>query len=391
MVLARLATERRIGGPRVDEIGEFALWHGDCRDMLTRYPDSFFHGGVSDPPYNLGFMGRSWDKVGSPAFFQRWCTAWGKELLRTLRPGAYMAVFGGRETYHRMACGLEDAGFRVADCLIWLNGEGFPKGADVGKAIDAQAGAKRTVIGKGINHDAKVKHGGTWTGGVYAQDDYTGASGPWITAPATELAKIWDGWRSELKPGWEPIALLQKPIPAGYSIADNVKRWGVGALNIEACRIPVASGDDQSRERVGGFNDSPILGSGAGKVTQKADAGRFPTNVLLDETAAAQLDAMTGGASRFFYQAKAKDRDRGEGNNHPTVKPIRLIRYLHRLIIPPGGLTVDPFAGSGRHIIAALLEGSIPVGIEKDEHNHAIMVRHVPDYREYAGWSEPLG
>jgi hypothetical protein len=141
---------------------------------------------------------------------QRWHRSWLAEVYRVLEPGGIAKVFGGSRVFHRLAAAMVDVGFTNVRLEAWGYGSGFPKSHNVSKAIDKEAGAERKVIGKGINYDAKVKHGGTWTGAVYAQDDYTGAGGPLITAPATPEAELWDGWGTALKPSWEPVLVGRK-------------------------------------------------------------------------------------------------------------------------------------------------------------------------------------
>lgn len=401
---------------------DYCLMLGRSEYRLRELPIDHFHACVTDPPYNLGFMGKDWDKQGTPAFFQHWCRTWGRALIRTLRPGAYALVFGGTRTYHRMISGLEDAGFVVRDCLMWLYGSGFPKNHNISKAIDKAAGATREIVdlrrigpGNGLTNYARLNDDGWKAIGIDP------GHLP-ITLPATALAQEWEGWGAALKPAWEPIALLQKP--PDRDIAQNVIRWGVGGLNIDECRIPFSGATPR-----GSGNDLGYHGGGygtGGNVTP--DRGRHPANLIFDEAAAAMLDAQsgarkgghfphtrtpnaiygggkgtsttqaggerkmgdTGGASRFFYQPKASARDRGTDNNHPTVKPIRLIRYLHRLITPIGGEAIDPFMGSGRHGIAAICEGSPYTGIELDAHNLDIAARHLPSALDWRSHTEPF-
>jgi len=248
-----------------------------------------------------------------------------------------------------------------------------------------------------------------------------GLDKPPITAPATPEAKQWEGWGTALKPAYEPIILARKPLSEA-TVAENVLRWGTGGLNIDGCRIPTsdklgggATSSENAVLKIGGF-DRPWMHDQEKlkafqdrmktKVAKAESLGRFPTNILLDEEAAAMLDEQSGirqggakparrgpgtkgyhgwpngtndgvrieyesgGASRFFYVAKASRSERTMGgkveNNHPTVKPIKLMRYLCRLITPPGGLILDPFAGSGTTLIAAVEEGFSVIGIERE-------------------------
>lgn len=288
----------------------YTLHHGDCRDVLATMDESSVDAIVTDPPYGLGFMGREWD--GLPPGVK-----WATECLRVLKPGGHLAAFGGTRTYHRLTCGIEDAGFEVRDCLAWLYGSGFPKS---------------------LNLDGE-----------------------------------WDGWGTALKPAHEPIVLARKPLTG--TVLGNVSAHGTGAVNVDGCR---------------------------------SEVGRWPTNVILDDEAAAMLDAQSGvlhsqhpatrrsrskvlgvtemgtgasveyadrgGASRFFYIAKASKADRGEGNTHPTVKPVDLMRWLVRLVTPPGGTVLDPFAGSGTTGVACLIE-SFPVVLIEREDEYVEIIR----------------
>lgn len=313
---------------------------GDSLIKLRDLPTSTVDAVATDGPYEMGFMNRSWDKTGivnDPLF-------WG-EVLRVLKPGAHLINFGGTRTFHRMASAVEDAGFEIRDMLAWMYGQGFPK--------------------------------------------------------SLNLKGEWKGYGTALKPSHEPITLARKPLEKGLTVAQNVLKWGVGGINVDATRIgteQVESGRAGRGEcESGAFGKKPVD-------TPKAFAtGRWPANVLLDEEAAAMLDEQSGhlqsskrkpqansghqnkyvggeierkvqrvdydgagGASRFFYVAKTSKRERGEGNNHPTVKPIRLMEYLCKLICPPGGVILDPFLGSGSTGCAAVKLGYQFIGIERE-------------------------
>jgi DNA modification methylase len=292
------------------------VFHGDCvRVMRGMRPDSV-DAIVTDPPYGLGFMGKAWDRVDGHEL-------WAREALRVLKPGGHLLAFGGTRTYHRLACAIEDAGFEIRDSLHWLHGEGFPKG----KNLDDE----------------------------------------------------WQGWSTALKPSHEPIVLARKLLEE-RTVAKQVLVTGTGALNIGGTKVvnrwppnvllddfaaqllDEQSGDRPSGRRAegiyAGFNDSPIFGAGEKTVLQA-------------------LEASNGGASRFFpvfkYQAKANRKERGEANNHPTVKPLELMKWLVKLVTPPNGLVLDPFAGSGTTLLAAEQEGFRSVGIECDEGYVAIL------------------
>ena len=376
------------------------LYQGDSREVLLLLEPEQFTACVCDPPYHLtqasrkgsprdnnpetpfgrtrlgsrGFMGKTWDG-GDTAFRPEF---WA-EVLRVLKPGAMLLAFGGTRTYHRLTCAIEDAGFEVRDCLMWLYGSGFPKSLDISKALDKAA----------RRHDKM--------GNVQIID----------TAPATEMAKRWDGWGSSLKPAWEPIILAMKPLDGTF--AENARRYGVAGLNIDGSRIGAGKGGRRDGEETANkrYADRGSTNFAATPGPRGGDAkGRWPANLLLDEEAGRLLDEQSGvtksgamkrrvgpypgenatgflrghsgpqnqhgdsgGASRFFYCAKATKRDRTcEGqveNNHPTVKPGSLMEYLCRLVTPPGGgLILDPFMGSGSTGVGALSTGNQFTGIE---------------------------
>lgn len=403
---------------------------GDCVDVLREFPDNSIDAIVTDPPYGLsehktqdveaclrawlageeyrpkkkGFMGQAWDAwVPGPE-------CW-RECLRVLKPGGCALVFAGSRTDDLMGIVLWLAGFRRRDLIGWLTGQGFPKSLDVSKAINKAAGAEREVVGEKkvtriFNPEDVKKH------------NYVGAVGhagsvP-VTAPATPEAAAWDGWGTALKPALEPVILVQKPFVG--TVAQNVLAHGTGALNIDGCRIGAVTGDREdyglngNGKAQGGFTgdvygecDRPLA------VYRRPEGGRWPANVALDEEVAAELDRQSGikksgvaiqrnrdgkvhnkvlgarrcpaaedvgfgdvgGASRFFYCAKSSTKERNAGvdgkNTHPTVKPLDLMRWLVRLVTPPGGLIIDPFCGSGTTICAAVLEGFDAYGIDQDE------------------------
>lgn len=330
--------------------------------------------------------------------FAEWVRVWATEALRVLKPGGHMLAFGGTRTFHRLTCGIEDAGFEIRDCLSYLYGSGFPKSLDVSKAIDKAAGAERERY-------ARPAFGGTFS------DDAGTTYGTAISAtPATDAAREWQGWGTALKPGWEPCVVARKPL-AG-TVADNVQRHGTGAVNVDGCRIGVEADDLAAMQgRSGARTAGDVFpGKGDGKAWEPTARGRWPANVALDEQAAAMLDAQSGergggfgvntgkprnaygdyaglggevvgygdsgGASRFFYTAKASRADRntsGANNTHPTVKPTDLMRWLVRLVTPPGGVVLDPFAGSGSTLVAARAEGFRAVGIEREQEYAAII------------------
>jgi site-specific DNA-methyltransferase (adenine-specific) len=354
---------------------------------------------VTDPPYGLEFMGKAWDGFGTPLRFQTWSEQWAREAFRVLKPGGHLLAFGGTRMYHRLAAGIEDAGFEIRDTLMWLYGSGFPKSLDVSKAIDKAAGAQREVVGGSANNRNRGLHDYNSVGDFGSDAN--------ITIPSTEAAKKWQGWGTALKPAVEPIVLARKPLIG--TVAENVLTHGTGALNIDATRIGAdggtKKGDKPTRSSLGVYGDG-LNGGG----TESINAGRWPANILLDEEAAAMLDEQsgvsvsqaairqgqkkaegwnlhnrqptesghndTGGASRFFYVAKAGRAERNFGlerNIHPTVKPVDLMRYLIRLVTPKGGTVLDPFMGSGTTAVAAIGEGVNWIGCEREPEYVAII------------------
>ena len=201
---------------------QFRLFIGDNRKVLSEFEDNTFDSCITDPPYELGFMGKKWDSSGI-AFDEK---VW-KEVLRVLKPGGYLLSFGGTRTYHRVTCAIEDSGFEIRDCLMWIYGSGFPKSLDVSKAIDKELGEEREIVGKNKNH-RNLQSTNTMCGEPHS------GSGE-ITKPSSELAKEYDGWGTALKPAYEPIILARKPIEG--TVAKNVMKYGTGGINIDGCRI----------------------------------------------------------------------------------------------------------------------------------------------------------
>jgi hypothetical protein len=307
--------------------------NGDSREVLRAMSAASVDSSVCDPPYEIGMMGRKWDATGVAYDVGLW-----SEVLRVLKPGGHLLAFGGTRAYHRMTCAIEDAGFEVRDSIHWIYSTGFPKSPDVSKAM-GKAGA------------------------------------------SADTSRRWLGWGTALKPAHEPIVVARKPF--GGTVASNVLSHGTGAINIGGCRVKYASASDleTAKAKNPGRSDTVTSGVyGVGRPQQMVnDVGRWPPNLLFHHApecgtkcsagcSVAELDEQSGGASRFFptfrYQPKATKRERGEDNAHPTVKPIGLMRWLVRLVTPPGGFVLDPFAGSGSTGVAAVAEGFRFVGIE---------------------------
>lgn len=388
---------------------------GDCIEQMKLLEDNSVDAIITDPPYGLEFMGKEWDYgVPGEIFF--------KEMIRVLKPGGFLLSFGGTRTYHRLVCGIEDAGFEIRDTIMWLYGSGFPKSLNIGKQIDKMQGNEREEY-------IEKRNGG----GIKKKQSYEGGfevnSGERL---ASKGNSEWEGWGTALKPACEPIVVARKPL-SEKNVALNVLKWGTGGINIDECRIGTTDNlngggyssntDKMVNEVYGEYNK---MGD-----TYKQPTGRFPANIILDEEAGKILDEQSGelsqcggekktthnkgmfgigtpgriyrekthGASRFFYCAKASKSERNLGceeledkragslefrnresekgqfegepqyakNNHPTVKPIKLMEYLIKLVSREGAVVLDPFAGSGTTLIACEKLNRKWIGIEKEE------------------------
>lgn len=400
------------------------VFSGSNLDVLPFMADNSVDAIVTDPPYELGFMGKSWDSSGIAYSVELW-----RECLRVLKPGGHLLAFGGSRTWHRIAVAIEDAGFDVRDSIAWLYGSGFPKSHDISKGIDKAAGVEREIVTDVVEDlfgereeaiEVTDRRGDETTYGL-------GHSGKVVSGEAiTDDAKKWQGWGTALKPAFEPVVVARKPLVG--TVAANVLEWGVGGLNIDASRIAGESWGS----RPPSVSDGITLNGLNPMVKESNNLGRWPANIILDPYTAELLDEQSGqtvsnaggrstgrnfgqeadndfskdrertghndsgGASRFFYVAKASKRDRNEGleelepqrhsddqngegvggdnprnrtnhakqNFHPTVKPTDLMRYLIKLVTPAGGVVLDPFTGSGSTGKAALLDGYQFLGIE---------------------------
>ena len=504
--------------------------NGDNIELLKKYPDNYFDAVVTDPPYGLGkepnaeelmkdwvekgyheisgkgFMGKEWDAfIPQPVFW--------KEVFRVLKHGGHVLSFFGTRTYDWGVMSMRFAGFEVRDCIQWLYGSGFPKSHNISKALDKMEGAEREVIGKkerGSVEEAKERGAGFLSDPANRNNTKQfGYGTELITAPSTESAKQWDGWGTALKPANEPIVLARKPLEKGLSIAENILKWGVGGINIDATRIGFKDHADYKestqKNQHADFGTKPLTNNtvygdySMVQPTNYAPEGRFPANIILthhddceckgtkkvkaikggnsgtignevygkfngeknndgcgfgDENGQEQIEdwdchedcpikilneqsgvkastrnmsysrgggdfidgipnqkekswfkSEVGGASRFFYVAKASKAERNKGleefdtkqttggggtyneeagakygsikaegkNFHPTVKPIKLMQYLVKMITPPNGIVLDPFCGSGTTGVACKLDGFQFVGLEQD-----------PDYAKIA-------
>jgi len=400
----------------------YELYHGNNMEILPTLKAESIDAIITDPPYELGFMNKKWDKSGIAYNVDMW-----RECLRVLKPGGYLLSFGGTRTYHRIACAIEDAGFVIHPMIAWIFGSGFPKATNLSKQFDKQEGVLQTQ-GQGFvtaGHDGRKAE--------MKQDlSYRSDYGYQYT-PATPQAQQWDGWYyglQSLKPAIEPICMAQKPI-SEKRMTDNVLKHGTGAINIDECRVEYQSKEDFKRAKGGdsGSTKCNIFSANGKKQSEKiTPQGRFPANVILDGSEEVLSEFAKAGMSRskrqkvsnvgtiwgaknttidigghndfgtparFFYCSKASKAERNMGldgknestvddgrqkaidnpfqrgktprkNTHPTVKPIALMRYLCRLVTPPNGTILDPFMGSGSTIIASLQEGFHAIGIEKE-------------------------
>jgi len=440
---------------------------GDCRTVMADMAPESIDAIVTDPPYGLSFMGRAWDH-GVPG------VPFWTEALRVLKPGGHLLAFGGDRTIHRLMVAIEDAGFEIRTQLVWLHGQGFPKSANVSKMIDKTAGVKREVVGSKIGTPGYSLADNGRTNDVYG-NLHDPSSECAITAPVTPEAQQWDGWGTALKPAMELICMARKPLARGNTVAANVLAHGTGAINVDGCRIEAPGGLTKGGSPSG--DKIPYMGGNVDtrtERTQEHPQGRWPANVVLDEEAAAMLDAQsgistsptkvrgkgtfftrghqsgngyrpdgepyanekayqakthlgpgdTGGASRFMkvvtpdplddeavtrflYCPKSSRAERNRGlegmeertphppeangrawdipgshstaraNFHPTVKPVALMRWLVRMVTPPGGIVLDPFMGSGSTGVAAIQEGFSFIGIDLDPDYLAIAERRI--------------
>ena len=399
----------------------YTLHHGDCLEVLQTLPDNSVDSIVTDPPAGIAFMNMQWDKdKGGRDVWIAWMEKVAKECLRVIKPGGHALVWSLPRTSHWTGTAWENAGWEPRDKIYFLFGTGFPKSMNIGKQIDKMRGATRAVVGyqQAIGNAKGKGAAGHYANALSGVVGYDVVKDGWdITAPATEEAKQWDGWGTGLKPASEEWWLFRKPISEA-TIADNVLHWGTGGLNIDGCRVegaPPSVPQPVFKSPTGSIYNMKTGEGRNGEMSQAS--GRWPANVVHDgsdevvgmfpDTLPAKqaergkgIDGSTfrhksgelhgvrghndsgGSAARFFYGAKASVRDRDEGlsksntttraNIHPTVKSTELMRYLCRLITPPHGIVLDPFAGSGSTGKGALKEGFQFIGIEMDEEYYTI-------------------
>ena len=360
---------------------------GDCREILATLEAESVDAIVCDPPYELGFMGKGWDRSGVAFDAATWAAC-----LRVAKPGAHLVAFGGTRTAHRLAVAIEDAGWEIRDTIAWCYWSGFPKSLDISKDMDRAAGAAREVVATPMGR----------TGNKYAKG--LGDPRPWMSkaaeagyhehpgpTPATDLARQWNGWGTAIKPAFEPAILARKPLRE-TSIARQVMATGTGALNIDACRFapgdPMWPGpDDGEYTYTAARPPSPNATSyelSAAPAQQSAGQriGRFPSNLIHVPKASREERELGCEGLPVRTGAEAVDREEGQSldspsagagrtadgvrNWHPTVKPLHLMRWLVRLVTPPGGVVLDPFMGSGTTGMAAVGQGFRFVGCELD-------------------------
>lgn len=448
---------------------EYKIIEGNCLEKLKSIEDNSIDAIITDPPYELGFMGKKWDNTGITFKKELW-----EECLRVLKSGGYLLSFGGTRTYHRMTCAIEDAGFVIKDCIVWSYGSGFPKSLNLGKALDKMNCIEREILAR----NPASRENGDRTNSLFKFKNKT----IYFSKGNSE----WEGWGTALKPAIEPIVVARKPL-SEKTIVLNVLKWSCGGINIDGCKINFEMSQETDK-RIGtnevrgskkglNPNSTSIFGSKiASYQGQMYRGGRFPANLIwthhpdCQETEEYEIvkgqkhgvrtknfgseeEAIEGGnetggemnepdtifkkwncvegcptkmfpnntgafakvnigqkgfggviydkyksggdggksfydngalgnASRFFkcceweeedftpiiYQAKASKSERNEGlttrNFHPTVKPVKLMSYLVRLITKKGGIVLDPFCGSGSTGIGAIREGMKFIGIE---------------------------
>lgn len=371
---------------------------GNSLYKLQEIEDNSVDSIVTDPPYELGFMGKSWDNTGIAYNVELW-----RQCLRVLKPGGHLLAFGGTRTYHRMACAIEDAGFEIRDMIEWVYGSGFPKSLNIGKAVDKFQGNEREVVGSDRSGSSSR---------AYQSEEQTTAGEYKIDKGTSE----WEGWGTALKPSHEPICMARKPL-GEKTVAENCLKYGTGGINIDESRVDFVSEEDRkestTKNQHADFGTKPMTNNnvyGDYSMIEPKNfnpTGRFPANLIHDNSeevndcfpetksqghfnSKVKMVGHTlyeggfkdfeqddrkmndcGNASRFFksiiYTAKASKKDRGDGNNHPTVKPVALMQYLIQMVTRQGGVVLDPFMGSGTTGKAARNLCLSFIGIEIEE------------------------
>jgi DNA modification methylase len=374
---------------------QYTLLHGDCLELLKTLPDNSVDSIVTDPPYELGFMGKKWDSTGIAYSVEMW-----SECLRVLNHGGHLLAFGGTRTYHRMACAIEDAGFEVRDMIEWVYGSGFPKSLNVGKAVDKLQGNEREKLNE--RGGAIQKGSVNWQGQDRKDGKGSGFKEKFVDTKGTSE---WEGWGTALKPAHEPVCMARKPL-AEKTVAQNVLKYGTGGINIDESRV--GTEDNTGRKNSGAKGGQNLYGDSERYNSETHSQGRFPANLIHDNSEEVRecfpetksgsgnkntgnrdgifgklgkgngdgIGGDSGNASRFFksiiYAAKASKADRGNGNTHATVKPNALMAYLIKMVTRQGGIVLDPFMGSGTTGVAAVRHGFGFIGIEKESDHFEI-------------------
>ena len=376
----------------------------DILNWIDKYDGPKFHAVLSDPPYELGFMGRAWDKSGIAFSPELWAG-----IKKHLYPGAYLMAFGGTRTYHRMACAIEDAGFEIRDCIGYCYGSGFPKSLNIGKAVDKKEGNEREDLGESENNRDRSKHQYNSVGNVGSNARITKGTSPF------------EGYGTALKPAYEPIIIARVPLEG--TVAETAMKYGSGGLNIDGSRV----GTEDTRQKTGGAIEGSGWGTKGGAIAG-SELGRFPANLIHDGSDEVkkmfpnesdrfffQVQTQIDEADPLFYTAKASKRERNAGldsfpdidaddidvqrgkatahnicpthhitncecgwkagprkNAHPTLKPISLTTYLAKLLLPPKEFSprrlLVPFAGVASEMIGGYLAGwDEVVGVEKEK------------------------
>lgn len=401
------------------------LYCGSCEDIMKELFDCSIDTIITDPPYALEFMGKGWDKV-LPSV-EIW-----KEALRIAKPGATFMAFGGTRTYHRLTCAIEDAGWKIKDCIMWVYGSGFPKSSNISKMIDKKMGIERQQILIPTKKGNFPEQVGQIALGANGMTD--------ISKPITKKAHQWNGWGTALKPAYEPIVIAMKPNEGTY--ANNALKWGVAGLNIDGCRIPAEKTVGARSSNRDGIARRKVYSGQWKEFEGNPSQGRFPANIIhdgSDEVVSLFPDTKSGrhtekeisrkaqgvfaggiatddnwygdqgSASRFFYCAKASKAERNAGlygntqkrdssrshgqagtdnpynrgaqkvtNFHPTVKPLALIEYLCKLTeTPTKGIVLDMFGGSGTTAVACERLNRKYILIEREEKYCAIAKQRI--------------
>jgi DNA modification methylase len=408
-----IKSERIMIKPYYEDNG-VVIYYGNCLEILPEIQG--VSAVVTDPPYELGFMGKSWDSRGVSFNKDTW-----QVIRNSCKSGAPLLSFGGTRTFHRIACAIEDGGWEYRDTIMWVYGSGFPKSLDISKAIDKQAGIEREVIGKVVGMG---KQNPEWNGTAKGRAENSFKPEYDLTKPTSKEAQLWDGYGTALKPAYEPIVVCMNPIEGTF--ANNAIKYGVAGLNIDECRVgdtrPPSTGDANKFVKFKEQDGCPR--SPSNNPDLDTNKGRFPANLIHDgsqmvldlfpdggahggqgvfkqqvwfngDKTTQNIAKSNGSAARFFYCAKSSKSERNKGcedieqdhgyrangfsdsisdaklprgNTHPTVKPLALMEYLCKLVkMPEYNLILDPFVGSGTTLLACIRLGIPCVGIDSDE------------------------